>query len=378
LSISVLRTHLFDAVQKAYSVAPAKSSLQILSNIRLTSVDGRLEVAATDLDQSVRCLCAVDGSAAFDFAVNSRKFFDIVREMPDGEIRVDQEENVLTLISDKGFSCKIACADVADFPAFPAVEDGVQFELPLTQFRRMVEKSSFAVSKDTTRSCLCGVLWEIEKDRCGMVATDGHRLGRSHISLNSGVRGKTTAIVSPKSLQHVARISAEGADERLSVRMGDKYVLFEGEGFRLCSKLLEGPYPDHEKVIPKKNPKTATIARVLLVDAVRRVLVLSSQKTHLVKMRFSGTTAEVMALNRDIGAEAREVIPISYESPELVIGFNGVYLSEILNIVDTATVKIEMNTQISACLVLPNPAPDAKGLHEELFLIMPLRLMDEA
>jgi DNA polymerase-3 subunit beta len=298
--------------------------------------------------------------------------------MPEGEISIDQEESVLTLISDKGFSCKIACADVADFPAFPAVEQGVQFEVALTQFRRMVEKSSFAVSKDTTRSCLCGVLWEIDKDRCGMVATDGHRLGRSYISLNSGLSARTSVIISPKSLLHVARISAEGTEQRMTVRMGEKYVLFEGEGFRLCSKLLEGPYPDHEKVIPKKNPKTATIERSILVDAVRRVLVLSSQKTHLVKLRFSGTTAEVMVLNRDIGAEAREVVPIAYESPELVIGFNGVYLSEILNIVDTATVKIEMNTQISACLVLPNPAKDAKGQHDELFLIMPLRLMDEA
>lgn len=378
VSLTVSKAALLEVVQKAYALAPPKSSLQILSNLKLSCSPERIEITATDLDQSIRCSCPAEGTADFQVAINARKLFDIVREIPDGDISIEEDENVLSIVSDKGFSCKVAGADVADFPEFPNVQDTTDVDMLVTDFRRTVTKASFAVSKDATRSCLCGVLWEIEGDRCTMVATDGHRLGRSHVLANTGITENVSVIVSPKTLLHVSRIvDSDDPDATMAVSIGEKYLVVGGENFTLCSKLIEGPYPDYSKVIPKSNPKSALLSRATLIDAVRRVSVLSNQKTHLVKFHFDGNTLEVMVLNRDIGGEAREVVAVEYDGEEHTIGFNAQYLSEILQIAQTDKVRLEMNTQISACLILPWNEDTTAPVDTELFLIMPLRLMDE-
>jgi DNA polymerase-3 subunit beta len=176
----------------------------------------------------------------------------------------------------------------------------------------------------------------------------------------------------------VSKISESGEEDvRLGISIGENYIVVSGPSFTLYSKLLEGPYPDYEKVIPKHNPKQILVNRPLLIDAVRRVSVLSSQKTHLVKVQLSDNQMEVTVLNRDIGGEAREALPVAYDGETHSIGFNAVYFSEILGIVNTPQVRLDMSTQIGACLVLPSN-DGGEVLADDLFLIMPLRLMDEA
>ena len=377
MALTIQKNDFFDIVQKAYAVAPVKSSLQILSNIVLSCSGKQIEVCATDLNQSIRCRGLVEGSESFQVAVNSRKFYDIVREMPAGAIKIQEDEYVLSMDSEKGFSCKVAGADAADFPAFPSIGDTNDFEITVSDFKRLVHRSSFAVSRESTRSCLCGVLLEADADSITMVATDGHRLGRCTLQTNTGLENKITAIVSPKSLLHVSKICEDGNSEmRLGISVGEKYIVFSSVSFTLYSKLLEGPYPDYDKVIPKHNPVSVHVDRAMLIDAVRRVSVLSSQKTHLVKLQFGNNAIEVTVLNRDIGGEAHESIPVSYDGEGQSIGFNAVYLSEILGIAATERVRIDISTQISACLILPC-SEDGDVFPDELFLIMPLRLMDE-
>jgi DNA polymerase-3 subunit beta len=212
-----------------------------------------------------------------------------------------------------------------------------------------------------------------------MVATDGHRLGYYFHNLSTPVEQKVSSIVSQKSLLHLIRmLSSEEEEPIVHVTLGEKYILFTDTSFSLCSKLIEGPYPDYQKVIPKNNPKNAIIDRVLLQDAVRRVSVLSNRKTHLVKFSYTADTLEITVLNRDIGGEARQVVPVQYDGEDHVIGFNAQYLAEILGIINTPSVRMEMNTQISACLIFPDGDEANKNGSEELFLIMPLRIMEEA
>lgn len=379
MSVTIPRDQLFDLVQKAYAVAPQKSTLQILMNLMISCSGSGIEVSATDLDQSIVCSGRASGKGSFNVAVNSRKLFDIVREMPAGEVSIAEDENVLSIASEKGFSCKVAGADVADFPGLPDVADTVDFSISGRDFRKLAQRSTFAVARDTTRSCLCGVLVEVDGEGVRMVGTDGHRLGSSMCRFATGVRSRVSAIASPKSLEHVARITeADAEDQTLSISVGEKYLVIAGRDFRLCSKLLDGPYPDYAKVIPKNNPKSAVLERTALIDAVRRVSVLSNQKTHLIKLKFEEGTLEAAVVNREIGGEAREVVPIAYDGEVHSIGFNAQYLSEILGIAGGQKVKLEMNTQISACLVLPLDEKSGAVVPDELFLIMPLRLMDEA
>jgi len=378
MSITILKKDLYDLMQKAFPIIPSKSSLQILSNFRLSFTDNLFEISATDLDHSMKVSCNASGNAPFDITVNARKSFDIVRELPDGNVTLDIDEAILIIKSEKGFSCKIAGADSRDFPGFPEVNQKSEFEINCSVLKDMILKSSFAVSKEETRSCLCGVYWEISDNRTGMVATDGHRLGSSFVNSSISIGSLISGILSPKSLLNLIRvIDIKNPDEKLKISIGDKYIVFSKETLIMCSKLIDGPYPDYTKVIPRNNPKKVIINRVTIQDAVRRVSVLSNQKSHLVKFSFSKGFLEIVVLNRDIGGEAREQIQIDYDGDDHSIGFNGQYFEEILDIIKTGKIRLEMNTQISACLIFPEYEPGTEIISEDLFLIMPLRIVEE-
>jgi DNA polymerase-3 subunit beta len=378
MECTILKSELYELIQKAYPIVPMKSSLQILSNVKISFLNGKMELTATDLDHSIIVSAPVSFEGNKEVTVNAKKLFEIVRELPEGEIVLDIDENVLIIESKKGFSCKIAGTSTNDFPEFPAIEGGTSFQFEISSLKEMIIKSSFAVSKDESRTCLCGILWDVEAKKTGMVATDGHRLGCSFIGGDYSVNEKVAMIVSPKTLLHLIRILDNGEKEKsISVFKDEKYVLFSNEKLKLCSKLIEGPYPDYDKAIPKSNPKTAIVEKDKLLEAVKRVSILSNQKTHLVKCIFNNDELEISVFNRDIGGEARELVPVSYSGEMHAIGFNALYLMEIVTIIKQPKIKMEMNTQISACLIFPYYEKEEDKKSDDTFLIMPLRIMEE-
>ena len=377
MPLSINKKELFELLQKSFPIIPFKSSLQVLSNFRLCFSENVLEVSVTDLDHFLRVFSGAQGNDFFDITVNARKFFEIVRELPDGIVSLEVIENVLCIKCEKGFSCKIAVSDVRDFPGFPDETGISSFKASSLSLKDLIIKSSFAAAKDESRAILCGVFFEINENRMGMVSTDGHRLGSSFIPTLHAVDAVTSCVLSPKSLLNLHKIIDAKIDEEVSVSVGEKYIVFSTSNFSMYSKLLEGSYPDYSKVIPKNNPKKAVIKKSDLQVAVKRVSVLSNQKTHLIKFSFSFNNLEIVVLNRDIGGEAREEIPVEYENDNHTIGFNSQYFLEILDIIKTEKILLEMNTQISACLLYPHYSEDKKAESEDLFLIMPLRILDE-
>ncbi len=377
MSLSIPKKDLFDLLQKAFPIIPLKSSLQILSNFRLSFYDNILEVSATDLDHFIRVFSTVTGTETFDITVNARKLFEIVRELPDGIVLIDLNDCILKIRSEKGFSCKIAGADIHDFPGFP--EDGNYPSLTVSSIvlKDLIVKSSFAAAKDESRAVLCGVFFEVNENKLGMVSTDGHRLGYSFLKQSFSSTTPINCVISPKSLMNLSRIFDSKIDDNVHFEIGDKYIVFSTLKFKMYSKLIEGPYPDYLKVIPKNNPKSAIIDRNLLQIAVKRVSVLSNQKTHLIKFSFTKDILEIIVLNKDIGGEAREDIEVIYNNDNHTIGFNSQYLLEILDIIKTDKIKIEMNTQISACLIFPVYKDEETLKSDDLFLIMPLRILED-
>ena len=240
----------------------------------------------------------------------------------------------------------------------------------------MIPKSSFAAAKDEARACLAGILWENHPTKTGMVATDGHRLGSCFINGTFPITEKFSSIISPKSLNHLVRIIGEKNSENIRATVNEKYIVFTAGSFVLCTKLIDGPYPDYNKVIPTNNPREAVIDRAALLNAVRRAMVLSNQKTHLVKFSFSENMLEVIVINKEIGGEAKEKIAIEYRGDSHQIGFNAQYFNEIIDIIKTPKIKLQMNTQISACLIYPVYEKEEEKISDDLFLLMPLRIME--
>ena len=377
MSLSIQKKDLFELLQKSFPIIPLKSSLQILSNFKLSYNGTIFEISATDLDHFIRVYTNINGSKSCQITVNARRLFEIVRELPDGLVELDLHENVLIIRSEKGFSCKIAGADVRDFPGFPEEGNYPSISLSSVTLKDIITKGSFAVAKDESRAVLCGVFFEVNQNKIGMVSTDGHRLGYSFYNDSFPIDTLFNCVISPKSLLNLSRIFDNKNDENVTVKISEKYIVFSTHNFIMYSKLLEGPYPDYLKVIPKNNPKKAVIDRNILQIAVKRVSVLSNQKTHLVKFSFLKNSLEIVVINRDIGGEAREEISVVYEYDNHTIGFNSQYLLEILEIIKSEKILLEMNTQISACLIYPFLKENEKLNSDDLFLIMPLRILED-
>lgn len=378
MAVSIHQKKFLDVIQKAFPVVPNKSSLQILVNFKLIFTRTMLEIEATDLDFSIKVQTEIESDKEFEIAVNAKKLFEIVKELHNDFLSLDVDNNVLIIESGGSFSCKIAGVDTKDFPLFPELKDVQELVINSQILNNMIQKSSFAVSKDESRGCLCGVLWEVENNKSGMVSTDGHRLGSSFINAAFNVEEKIANIISQKTLIQLLRlISAEEKTIDVTVHFGSKNVFFTHNNFTLCSKLIDGPYPEYRKVIPENNPKIAVLDKNSLLEAVRRVSVLSNQKTHLVKFAFSKNSLEIGVLNRDIGGEAKQVINIAYDGEEHSMGVNASFFSEILGIVETSEIRIEMDTSISACLIYPCFDDENDKKSDDLFLIMPLRIYDE-
>ena len=364
---------LFDMLKKTIGIIQTKSSLQILSNLKLSLSPETIETTTTDLDNYIKVSGEIKGDGEVELAVNARKLFEVVRELSEGPLTLSVDENVITIESGDSFVCKIAGMDANEFPQFPDISDKKQIDVSLSALNDMIRKTTFAVAKDDARPALAGVLWEINADKTGMVATEGHKLGSCFYAGEFNVDSKIRSIVPPKSLLHLASMfSQEQQDKKVSVSFGGKHVLFNYEGVSLCTKLIDCKYPDCDNVIPKNNPKKAVIEKNILQEAVRRVSVLSNQKTHLAKFIFRKNELEIMAANNDVCGEARQRIPIIYDGEEHIIGFNTQFLLEIIGIVSSQKIRMEMSTKTSACLILP----ECKTESDDLFLLMPLKIIE--
>ncbi len=365
---------LLEVLQNLIGVVPTRTTLQVLTNFHISLVGDELSISATDLDIAMKTTLKVKGSEDGEMAVNARKFFEIIRELADGNVEAKSEDNVLIITSEKNFTFKIAGTDTNDFPQAPEVKPVAEFSVSSRMICKMVAKTSFAVSMDSARISLGGICWDIKDREMVMVATDGHRLGLCSFKHSLKIEGNHSVILSPKTLSTLCKICSEKDPGEISVSISSTYVIFSVGTTNITSKLIQGPYPNYEQVIPKGNNKKALIEKTDLVAAIRRASILSSGKTQQVKFSFSKDELELSSVNRDIGGESKGKIAISYSEENLDIGFNAGFFMEILKLVDTPRVQLSMNSSISACLF----HPENEGREESyFFLLMPLRLLND-
>ncbi|MGM0442767.1 MAG: DNA polymerase III subunit beta [Fibrobacterota bacterium] len=379
MQFSISKRDLNTLIQKVYPIVPTRTSLQVLTNIKLSINEGQITVFASDLDNFVYSSCPVKTRENAEIAVDARKFFEIVKEAGDEELLISIENNQLGLSNETGFNCTITGVSLREFPHFPETEFLSSFPISTAVLSSLVHKCSFAVSKDESRGCLCGILWEIFKNRTGMVATDGHRLGASFVDLD--FEEEASLIVSQKSMIHVLKTAELTGAEEIQFSLHDKYIVFTLDGFTLSSKLIKGPYPDYEKGIPTEFSRSAYLQRGPLMESIRRVSTLSSNKSQLVKLVFTADTLTISTNNRDIGGFAQQNIPVSFSGAgeeTFNIGFNSRYLQEILSVIEADEVKFNMNDEVMAVVITPEYGEEESRLLEsdDLFLIMPLKIFE--
>jgi len=369
MRIKTQKDVLASAIGDVLSVVPSRTTLPILSNLLMESEGGKLKLSATDLDISISQLVDVTPEGEEGMVVPARKFAEIIRELPPAEVEVESEEGRITIRCGQGVY-QLGGAEKGDFPKFPQPKSEKKFTIPGDSLCRMVEKTSFAVSTDQARPVLNGVFWQIKEGKMNMVATDGHRLARINLEGISIGEVEEEVIIPPKVLQHLLRF-APGDD--VEVLLQPNNLIFNLGSTQLYSRLLEGPYPDYEAVIPKDNDKLLLVDRELFTSAIRRVSVLSNQTTHQVKLLLKPKEAELEAANQDLGGVAKEVIEVEYKGEEVEVGYNAYFVLDALKQIEGERVAIELKGSLSPGLMREERPKEGE---DYLCLVMPLKLTE--
>ncbi|MBD3236134.1 MAG: DNA polymerase III subunit beta [Candidatus Eisenbacteria bacterium] len=367
MKFTLMQSDLQKALHLVVSVVPTKSTLPILETVLLDAQPkGGLTLTATDLDISVRAQHGADVKEGGRVAVSARRFFDVVRELPEQEVALEGDESGLTLSCGSG-RYRFVGATVEDFPSLPEIAAEREVGLDPRKLERLIRRTLYAVSTDETRPELTGVFLEVREQELRMVATNGHRLARA--GLQGNFNSKREMLLPPKALNQLLRLMSDFEGE-VDVSGTKNYARFVLGETQLYSRMLEGPFPDYDRVIPKSNPLQAIIRRNDLIASLRRILVLSDSQTRQVRMVLDDKQLRVLAEYQGAG-EASEEIPVEYEGEKLTIGYNGGYLLEMLKTFDGERVEMRFQSEVSAGTFQPADEEPEESL---LCLIMPLRL----
>jgi len=371
MKFATSRIELSDRLQIVLSVISAKTTLPILANVLIKADGDTIALSATDLDLSISTSLSGKITKSGQTTVHARTFAEIIRELPGEEISCTEQNNRLEIRTSRGVY-KISGMAADEFPRLPEVKTSSQVKMPADQLSEMVKRTSYAVSADETRPALNGVLWQASDAGMRMVATDGHRLARYTVADNrlAGVTGDL--ILPAKALQLVTKMAADTGDD-VGITFGEKNIVFNLGHTTITSRLIEGPYPNYEQVIPKDNDKICTVDVGELTGGVRRVSILSNSLTRQVKFSLSKNSLELSATNQDVGGEAREGIPCDYAGEDIEIGYNAGYVLDILKNLQSEKAEFALSTSISAGVI---KACDGPIKDNYLCLIMPLRLAE--
>jgi len=362
---------LLDALQTAQNAIPSKTTLQILNNFLFKLKGNNLEITATDLDLTIVINIEVQGNGDGNIVINAKKFLEVTKELPDLPVICHVDDYVMTIKSETGFQCNITGFDASEYPVLPKSQESAQFEISKHDLKTLFEKTSFAVSNDvTTRVSLTGVFWQSVNDQIIMVGTDGHRLGKSWIK-GTGPGLTKGIILPPKAVSQVLKTSHEESDQ-IKIEVGEANIKFISDKITLFSKLIEGPYPDYEKVIPADLSKVVKIKKEELINVLKRVATMAHTKTKQVKFSFSSGQLLLSAKNQDLGGDSEESLDIEYKGKEIAIGFNAHYVLEVLRLIQSEEILIKLNSNLGATVFEPNMTEK-----NYFFIVMPLRLLGD-
>jgi DNA polymerase-3 subunit beta len=360
------------ALARSQGIVEKKSTMPILAHVLIEAKKGdELHLSATDLDVSVstqqKCEVLKEGA----LTVGAKHLYEIVRSLQ-GSVNLKRNANNYLEIKSGSAEFRIVGLPAEDFPALPRFDKVHLVNIEAATLLELIEKTSFAVSTDETRYNLSGVFFEPHPELLRMVATDGHRLALAEKAVAGDFQLKKGVILPKKGLFELRKILAEVAgngEEKPSGELGfvENSAIFHRQDVTLVMRLIEGLFPDYRQVIPKPGEKVVTVGRLRLLETLRRVSLLSSDKAHAVKIELSKGTLTVLSQNPDLG-DAREEVPVEYEGEPLKIGFNARYLIDVLQVLDSDDVALEMADDLSPCVMRPS------GRDGYTAVIMPMRI----
>lgn len=374
MKLTIERAALLRALSHVQSVVERRNTIPILSNVMLDARDGVLNLTATDMDIAIVESVPAEVSGAGATTVPAHTLYEIVRKLPEGAqigLETDAEGNQILLNAGRA-RFRLGTLDTAEFPAMSDGELPHGFSLAAGDFRTLIDRTRFAISTEETRYYLNGIyLHAVSGDGDGdgvlrAVATDGHRLARVEMPLPAGAEGMPGIIVPRKTVVELRKLIEETGGE-IEVALSDTKIRFAFDDAVLTSKLIDGTFPDYERVIPSGNDKTMKVDRKSFADAVDLVATIATEKSRAIKLSIAKGNLALSATSPDAGS-AEEELDANYDGEALSIGFNSRYLLDIAQQIEGDTARFELSDPGSPMIV--RDADDESAL----YVLMPMRV----
>ena len=364
MKFTAAREALLKPLQAVIGVVERRQTMPILSNVLVIARDGQLSITATDLEVELVAHADVETESGGEITVSGRKLLDICRALPEGsDINISVSGEKLTVRAGRS-RFNLATLPAAEFPLVEDIKAGQSLSVSQETLGRLIEKTHFSMAQQDVRYYLNGMLLETGGNHLRAVATDGHRLALCQAELEGSV-DEQQVIVPRKGVLELQRLmSGEGA---VNIELGPNHARIQLEGIRFTSKLIDGRFPEYDRVIPKESSNELTADREAFKGALQRTAILSNEKYRGIRLiiRDSGV---VMQAHNPEQEEAEEELEVEYSGEDIEIGFNVNYLLDALGAVDGDTVTLSVLDGNSSCLIRQPGNDDSK------FVVMPMRL----
>jgi DNA polymerase-3 subunit beta len=372
MKLTIERAALLKSLAHVQSVVERRNTIPILSNVLLEAAGGKLSLTATDMDLTIVEEVEAEIGAEGATTAPAHTLYDIVRKLPDGsqiEIAMTGENGQMTLSAGRS-TFTLTTLPREDFPASSQGEMPQKFQVPAAELRNLVDRTRFAISTEETRYYLNGIYLHAAESGgvpvLRAVATDGHRLARFEMPLPDGAKGMPGVIIPRKTVGEVRKLLEE-ADDSVTIALSETRIQFSFNSTILTSKLIDGTFPDYERVIPSGNDKAMEVDRKSFREAVDRVSTISSEKSRAVKLALSDSLLVLSATSAENGSAVEE-IEVGFSGEGLEIGFNSRYLLDIAEQIEGGEALFHFSDAASPTIVR-----DA-GDESALYVLMPMRV----
>ncbi len=373
MKFTITREKLQEGLLAVVSSIPAKTTLPVLSNILIEAGKDGLRLSGTDLDIAVSTTVAAEVDEEGALTLPAKKLSDIARELPSSPVRITSAGEQRAQVECGKSKFRLLGLPRDEFPSFPTVKFDGSWKAPAADLHKLIGHVAFAASTEESRPILNGVLWELRKDRMRMVATNGHRLARMEVPLGGsagGAASQADLIVPPKALEQIRRLFPPEAE--VEIGRSENHLGFRSAETQVYTRLIEGPYPPYEQVIPRETDKFATVDKMAMAAALRRMSIVASDQTHRIRLAFGSGSLKFSVQTPDLG-EAQDEMAVTFEGDALEIGFNAAYLLEILKYMPTDEVRFTLKAPERAATAEPVGWDDPASY---ICLVLPLRLID--
>jgi DNA polymerase III subunit beta len=368
MELVVRKNDLLKELSLLQGIVERKNTIPILANVLIEATKDGISLLATDLDVGLRSRCDGTVTKPGILTLPAKKLFEIVAALPDTDVRIEEEKGgkSVTIAADR-FESRMQTLPASEFPTPPSESGTAEATLPGAALKRLISHTRFAITSEDTRYFLNGAQLVLRPESMSMVATDGHRLAFISVQQSPGKKVTSDVLLPRKTLTEVAKL-IDGGDA-VEFSQGENHLFFRAGGRLLISRKIDANFPAYERVIPKSNDKKIEFDRDRLSAAVRRVRLLSNERSKAVKFVTGKDQVEITSSTPEVG-EAHEVIPVDYSGDAIQICFNADYVDNFLGVVETENVLLEFKDEMSQAVMKPIGADG----YEYTYVIMPMRI----